>query len=118
MPASLNCPTCGAPASGPEATQCDYCGSTLTTVGCPECLGVMFAGMQHCPHCGAKSNRLVDENATLTCPGCKGRMQGVTVGHTRVGDGRREVDRGEETLALAAPSDDDLLPFSASDDEH
>lgn len=82
MPASLNCPTCGAPAAGPEASQCDYCGSTLTTVGCPKCFGAMFAGMLHCPHCGAKSTRVVDENATLACPGCKGTMQSVTVGHT------------------------------------
>jgi Zn-finger nucleic acid-binding protein len=84
MPASLNCPTCGAPASGPEATRCDYCASTLTTMGCPKCFGVMFAGMQHCPHCGAKSAREVDASATLVCPGCKGVMHRVTVGHTEM----------------------------------
>ena len=82
MTASLNCPTCGAPASGPEASRCDYCGSTLTTIGCPSCFGVMFAGMQFCPHCGAKADRVLDESRTLPCPGCKGTMRQVTLGTT------------------------------------
>jgi Zn-finger nucleic acid-binding protein len=79
---SLNCPTCGAAAAGPDASRCDYCGSTLTSVACPACFGAMFAGMQFCPHCGAKAARTIDESATLTCPGCRGEMRGVQVGAT------------------------------------
>jgi Zn-finger nucleic acid-binding protein len=51
-------------------------------MACPKCFGAVFVGMKHCPHCGAKAERHVDESATLTCPGCKGAMQRVTVGHT------------------------------------
>lgn len=86
MPASLNCPTCGAPAGGPDATRCDYCGSTLTVVACPSCFGVMFAGMQFCPNCGAKAERTVDDSATLPCPSCRasgGTMRSVAVGATQ-----------------------------------
>lgn len=82
MATSLNCPTCGAPAPGPEATRCEYCASTLTSMGCPACFGVMFAGMQFCPHCGAKGDRVASDGATLPCPGCKGEMKGATLGAT------------------------------------
>jgi Zn-finger nucleic acid-binding protein len=42
----------------------------------------MFAGMQFCPHCGAKAARIVDENTTLLCAGCRGQMRSVHVGST------------------------------------
>jgi Zn-finger nucleic acid-binding protein len=82
MPASLNCPTCGAPAAGPDAARCEYCGSTLTTTSCPSCFGAMFVGMQFCPHCGAKGDRSVDASTAIPCPSCKGTMQRIRVGAT------------------------------------
>lgn len=81
MPSSLNCPTCGAPASGADAARCDYCGSTLSTMGCPSCFGTMFVGMEFCPYCGAKAAR-IDGDATLPCPACSGTMRAVHVGPT------------------------------------
>jgi Zn-finger nucleic acid-binding protein len=43
----------------------------------------MFAGMDYCPHCGAKGARLVNENAPpMRCPGCKSDMRAVTIGQT------------------------------------
>ena len=82
MPSSLNCPTCGAAAAGPDASRCDYCGSTLTCVACPACFGSMFAGMQFCPHCGAKAARTAEESTTLLCPACRGQMRSVQIGST------------------------------------
>jgi Zn-finger nucleic acid-binding protein len=83
MPSSLNCPTCGAPAPSPDAVRCEYCRSILTTVACPSCFGAMFAGMDYCPHCGAKGSRAIDEyGATLPCPGCRADMRPMQVGAT------------------------------------
>ncbi|HEX4684249.1 MAG TPA: zf-TFIIB domain-containing protein [Gemmatimonadaceae bacterium] len=83
MLSSLNCPTCGAPASSLDATSCGYCGSILTTVSCPSCFGVMFAGMDYCPRCGAKAARVVATDAApLKCPGCRSTMQSVAIGRT------------------------------------
>lgn len=83
MVSSLNCPSCGAPAPNATAARCDYCGSALTVTACPSCFGPMFAGMQFCPHCGAKGSRVLDEDApTITCPGCTAEMRAVRVGAT------------------------------------
>src|SRR5258708_39256034 len=82
MPSSLNCPTGGAAATGSNASRCEYCGSTLPSVACPACFGTMFAGMQFCPHCGAKAARSADEATTLICPGCRGQLRSVLVGST------------------------------------
>jgi Zn-finger nucleic acid-binding protein len=81
MPSSLNCPTCGAPAPGAVAERCDYCGSTLTSIGCPACFSPMFAGMEFCPQCGAKAAR-EDGDAVLPCPGCQSNMRAIRVGDT------------------------------------
>jgi Zn-finger nucleic acid-binding protein len=83
MPSSLNCPNCGAPAAGTDASRCAYCGSTLTSMACPSCFGTMFVGMQFCPHCGAKAARVLGD-ATLPCPGCRGEMRAVQIGTTPV----------------------------------
>jgi Zn-finger nucleic acid-binding protein len=82
MSSTLNCPTCGAAADGVNASRCAYCGSTLTSVACPACFGAMFAGMDFCPHCGAKGARSVDTGTTLPCPACKAQMRSVEVGDT------------------------------------
>jgi len=43
----------------------------------------MFAGMDFCPHCGAKAARTVGDAASaLPCPGCKAEMRAVTIGTT------------------------------------
>src|SRR5262249_30926166 len=76
-------PSCGAPAPDSVAARCEYCGSALTVTACPSCFGPMFAGMQFCPHCGAKGARVLEENSpTVSCPGCKAEMQAVRVGST------------------------------------
>jgi Zn-finger nucleic acid-binding protein len=80
MPASLNCPNCGASVSSLDATRCGYCHSVLTTVACPSCLGQIFAGMEYCPHCGAKTARAITNDTALSCPDCKSVMSHVHVG--------------------------------------
>ena len=82
MPATLNCPNCGA-AANDGATTCEYCGSGLVAIACRSCFGAMFAGAQFCPHCGAKAEqpREVDQ-ATLRCPGCGGEMRHEQLGET------------------------------------
>jgi Zn-finger nucleic acid-binding protein len=85
MTGSLSCPNCGAPAAqGVQSTRCEYCGSALATVACPSCFESIFAGMQFCPHCGAKTARELadDETKPLPCPGCKTDMRVVRVGTT------------------------------------
>lgn len=49
----LECPSCGAPAAR-DALQCPYCQAQLQTAQCPSCFGMIFAGVAHCSHCGAK----------------------------------------------------------------
>jgi Zn-finger nucleic acid-binding protein len=80
MVASLNCPACGAAAPSATSARCEYCGSALTTMACPSCFGPMFAGMQFCPHCGAKGMRELTDGESLPCPGCKADMRAVRVG--------------------------------------
>lgn len=80
MPVSLNCPNCGAPASESDSS-CEYCGSRLTAVACPSCLGAMFAGSEFCPHCGAKVATPEDTGEhALRCPGCGNDMPQVRLG--------------------------------------
>jgi Zn-finger nucleic acid-binding protein len=60
----------------------------------------MFAGMEYCPHCGAKAARLVNENApSLRCPACKGDMHAVTIGQTAM---RECASCGGEWLETSA----------------
>src|SRR5689334_6895444 len=82
MPATLNCPNCGAAANG-GATSCEYCGSGLVAIACRACFGAMFVGAQFCPHCGAKAAQPEEvDQSTLRCPGCGGEMR-----HQRLGEG-------------------------------
>lgn len=75
MPATLNCPNCGA-AANQTATTCEYCGSGLIAVACRSCFGAMFAGAQFCPHCGTKAEQPRDaDQSTLRCPGCGENMR-------------------------------------------
>src|SRR5204862_211472 len=82
MPQSLNCPTCGAPASGVDATRCAYCGSTLTYAACPKCFGAMFVGMGYCPHCGTNFTRATLGDSPTPCPSCKTPMAVLRIGNT------------------------------------
>ncbi|MFH0899858.1 MAG: zf-TFIIB domain-containing protein [Pseudomonadota bacterium] len=70
----LNCPQCGAPCP-PLCTHCDYCNTTLATVACPRCFGLLFAGYKHCVHCGAAIDQPArvygaGEAQPLRCPRC------------------------------------------------
>ena len=79
MPATLNCPSCGA-AANDGATTCEYCGSGLVAIACRACFGAMFAGAQFCPHCGAKAEQAKQtDQSTLACPGCGGEMRHAQV---------------------------------------
>ena len=81
MPATLNCPNCGA-AANDGATSCEYCGSGLVAIACRACFGAMFVGAQFCPHCGAKAAPPeAADQSTLRCPGCGGDMH-----HERLAD--------------------------------
>jgi len=81
---TLNCPGCGAPAASEDA-RCRFCGSTLLTVACPGCLGMMFAGNLHCPHCGAESKRsTAEDDAPHLCPRCRTMMGAADVGTIRL----------------------------------
>ncbi len=81
MPATLNCPNCGA-AANEGAAACEYCGSGLVAVACRACFGAMFAGAQFCPHCGAKAAQSEEaDQSTLRCPGCGEQMR-----HERLAD--------------------------------
>ncbi|MEO8089100.1 MAG: zinc ribbon domain-containing protein [Gemmatimonadales bacterium] len=48
-PASVSCPTCGAPASGKF---CSECGATLAPRACPHCQADLSAQARFCHHCG------------------------------------------------------------------
>jgi Zn-finger nucleic acid-binding protein len=96
-PATLNCPTCGAPVS-PDATQCAHCGARLAMVACPSCFGLVFAGAKFCSHCGAAIARTeVAANTTELCPRCRVNMQAVVIGKTNL----RECTRCEGIWADA-----------------
>jgi len=50
-------------------------------LACPACFGMMFAGQQFCPHCGAKADR---QNASAPsrpepCPRCKSMMEPLSL---------------------------------------
>jgi Zn-finger nucleic acid-binding protein len=77
---SLNCPNCGAAVSS-DRTQCEFCKSRLKTVGCPECLGLMFLGSKFCGHCGARAANaeVVETQNAGDCPRCKRGLQAVNI---------------------------------------
>ena len=97
-PATLNCPTCGAPVS-PDATQCAHCGARLAMVACPSCFGLVFAGAKFCSHCGAAIARTeVADAPKLSCPRCRVEMQELVLGKTKL----RECAKCEGIWADAA----------------
>jgi len=74
-PESLNCPNCGAAASG-DAAQCQFCNSRLKTEACPKCFGLMFLGSRHCSHCGSKTvqPQILTEENLGSCPRCDSKL--------------------------------------------
>jgi Zn-finger nucleic acid-binding protein len=86
--ATLECPTCGAPALS-DATFCAYCKSRLATVACPSCFGMIFSGTRFCPHCGAGAERARagdPAQAARKCPRCRVEMETLTIGDAPVGE--------------------------------
>ena len=82
----LRCPNCGAAASH-DATVCSYCETRLATVACPKCFAIMFAGMTHCPRCGADAARVEEGPAhDLKCPHCLADMTRVQIGTMELGE--------------------------------
>jgi Zn-finger nucleic acid-binding protein len=86
--AGLACPHCGAPCS-PARVQCEHCGSTLATVRCPRCFGLLFQGAKHCAHCGAPAQvpaRAADAGETepLACPRCSRPLVAHLTGDTLI----------------------------------
>jgi Zn-finger nucleic acid-binding protein len=81
--ATLQCPTCGAPALS-DATYCAYCKARLATVACPSCFGMVFAGTKFCPHCGAHADRAAatagESEAPRKCPRCRVELTAVGIG--------------------------------------
>jgi Zn-finger nucleic acid-binding protein len=98
MPATLNCPNCGAAANESDAT-CEYCGSGLVAVACRECFGAMFAGAQFCPHCGAKAEQAKEaDQSTVRCPGCGGEMR-----HAQIDDATTMYECAADGSAWLTP---------------
>jgi Zn-finger nucleic acid-binding protein len=86
--ATLECPTCGAPALS-DATFCAYCKARLATVACPSCFGMIFAGTRFCPHCGAHAERTAaggPDEAQRRCPRCRVELLALTIGDAPVGE--------------------------------
>jgi Zn-finger nucleic acid-binding protein len=82
---TLNCPTCGAAVTSPDATHCLYCEARLATVSCPRCFGMMYKGSRHCPRCGATAARNAaseSDEARGRCPRCRTPLEKVTLGTT------------------------------------
>ena len=81
--ATLQCPTCGAPALS-DATYCAYCKARLATAACPSCFGMVFAGTKFCPHCGAHADRVAsvaaEGDAAKKCPRCRVDLKAVSIG--------------------------------------
>jgi len=77
---ALNCPNCGAAVSS-DATRCQFCKSRLKTMACPSCLGLMFLGSLHCPHCGAKAvePKIISEEDLGDCPRCKVKLNRLQI---------------------------------------
>jgi len=87
---ALNCPNCGAAASG-DAAQCQFCNSRLKTMACPSCFGLMFLGSQHCSHCGAKTvapQTISDENPG-NCPRCQIKFNRLRIDEINLRECRR-----------------------------
>lgn len=78
---ALNCPNCGAGVLS-DSVQCKFCRSRLKTMACPECLGLMFQGSEHCPKCGAKAvaAQVVSEDKLGDCPRCKVKLSLLRIG--------------------------------------
>lgn len=87
---TLNCPSCGAAATSPDATQCLYCGSRLATRSCPQCFGMMHEGSRHCPRCGTSAARPTEgEETKRCCPACRVRLEKIVLGKTSLLECRR-----------------------------
>lgn len=82
---ALNCPNCGA-AVASDKTQCEFCTSRLKTMACPECMGLMFIGSEHCSHCGAKvvSAEVVPAEKPGNCPRCRSDLSVLQIEETRL----------------------------------
>jgi Zn-finger nucleic acid-binding protein len=78
MPAeTLRCPSCGAAVSS-AATRCDFCKTTLATVTCPSCFGVMFAGA---PGAVGQDLQLEANIRYVPCPVCLALMNREQFAH-------------------------------------
>lgn len=82
---ALNCPNCGA-AVASDSTRCEFCTSRLKTMACPECIGLMFIGSEHCSHCGAKvvAAETVSADKPGNCPRCRGDLSVLQIEETRL----------------------------------
>ena len=80
QPEALNCPNCGCAVMS-DKTQCEFCNSRLKTVGCPECLGLMFLGAKFCSHCGSKASEIsvIDDADAGECPRCKKQLKTIGI---------------------------------------
>lgn len=81
---ALNCPNCGAGAAS-DKRQCEFCRTRLKTVGCPSCLGAMFAGTKFCGHCGEKVIAAkLGEEKNGDCPRCNVKLEIFEIGSIKL----------------------------------
>jgi len=79
---SLNCPNCGAGVES-DRLQCQFCKTRLKTIGCPMCLGLMFAGSKFCGRCGAIAAPVsLDDGSIGDCPRCRAGLEKTAIGAT------------------------------------
>lgn len=82
---ALNCPNCGAGVAS-DSTQCEFCASRLKTMACPECMGLMFIGSEHCSHCGARAvaAEIDNDEQPGNCPRCRSDLSRLRIEETRL----------------------------------
>lgn len=82
---ALNCPNCGAGVAS-DSTLCEFCASRLKTMACPECMGLIFIGSEHCSHCGVRAvaAEIADDEKPGNCPRCRSELSRLRIEETRL----------------------------------
>jgi Zn-finger nucleic acid-binding protein len=74
----LQCAACGAHCA-PDDSSCSYCNAILAVIACPACFGRVYAGAEHCAHCGAEVLVGARRDPALipvrSCPRCEVRSE-------------------------------------------
>lgn len=124
---TLHCQSCGAAVSS-ESPVCAHCGARLASISCPACFGMMFVGMEFCPHCGVAGAEWQSSGSELPCPACAVPMLRGTLEQTTLHEcGKcfglwlntatfericRDAERQAAVLAAGGPASSSAVPLS------